>query len=694
MDTDSFEILCIDDEIAILEVYKQWIEKWGYRPITMSSPTQALEYIKSHSRKICLILCDYNMPEINGFELISLLSPEFSSIPFVLISGYLSPETISEDIKSKISGIYSKPFDLQTLQNCVRGSHSNHATAYKESREMMLGFVEEASSKLEEMENLLLQLETEPDNKDILSGVCRALHTIKGTAACIGLNSISSFSHDCEDSIAKISNQNMKTPIYLFTSLLQACEQMHMMFEDIILGKTPDYNADYWRALLSGEKEMIPDVIEDSSDQKKDEAPKTNHKISVSSEVLGEFIEHSGNLTILRNYLVQKTEILIEKYPNEKNLLSIVEYLDEIQKENSFLQNKASDLKKVAFADLLKPLKRMVRDTALKMNKKVQLKIEGESLLLDYNIAKALADSLVHLIRNSMDHGIEPPAERIQTGKAEEATLTISLQLTDSQIKLSVADDGRGINILNIKKKLIERELCSEAQAADMSQEAVLLWIFHSGFSTSDKVTDISGRGVGMDMVKKSIESMNGKIAIKTEPMTGTRFDIELPVVKSVNIKVAVILGVDPTNQVAILYDQILEINETKKMIENGRLTYTNGAYYLNCNGQYIYALPLSRYLNSSNSNIQLDANEELSNSSLLITIGTDAGAAAFFAMDVKRSEELLVKTLPGPLFADGTFTKAALSGRFGLVMLLDYIVMNKINSTLTFQNTKKRLCK
>ncbi|MCE1254714.1 MAG: chemotaxis protein CheA, partial [Anaerolineae bacterium] len=193
------------------------------------------------------------------------------------------------------------------------------------------------------------------------------------------------------------------------------------------------------------------------------------------------------------------------------------------------LQKEVMSIRMLPVANVFHKFPRMVRDLANKFNKKIDLAIEGEDTELDRSVIEEITDPLIHLIRNSLDHGIEDPAIRRQNGKDETGHILLAARHEQGRIVLTVEDDGSGINVDKVKASAVQKGIISEADAAAMSQDEGINLIFASGLSTARSVSDISGRGVGLDIVRNNIQRLNGSITIETWPGKGTRFQITLP---------------------------------------------------------------------------------------------------------------------------------------------------------------------
>ncbi|MBS3946683.1 MAG: chemotaxis protein CheA [Dethiobacter sp.] len=243
--------------------------------------------------------------------------------------------------------------------------------------------------------------------------------------------------------------------------------------------------------------------------------------VRVETDKLDKLINLVGELVVNRTSVVEQG-----KAGATTELNSAVEQLDRITTE---LQSAVMKLRMVPIKQVFDRLPRMVRDLSQEKGKKVNLEVRGEDTELDRSIVNQIGDPLVHLLRNAVDHGIESPAERVSAGKPEVSTIWLEARHEGSYVMIRVSDDGRGIDHSKVRAKAVQKGLLSTAEAQRLSDEEALRLIFRNGFSLAEQVTDISGRGVGMDAVKSAIESINGSTDIKTAVGKGTHFYIRLP---------------------------------------------------------------------------------------------------------------------------------------------------------------------
>lgn len=243
--------------------------------------------------------------------------------------------------------------------------------------------------------------------------------------------------------------------------------------------------------------------------------------VRVETAKLDNLVNLVGELIINRTRVVD-----LGKKVQDELLENSLEQLERITTE---LQNAVMTLRMVPIKQVFDRFPRMVRDLCLERNKEVELVISGEDTELDRTIVNQVADPLVHLLRNAVDHGLEEAQERVKNGKDPIGKILLEAHHEGSHVVVSVEDDGRGMDAQVIKAKALEKKLISAEEAENMSAEEALRLIFRSGFSTSNEITDISGRGVGMDVVRTALEALNGTVEVKSSPGKGSRFILRFP---------------------------------------------------------------------------------------------------------------------------------------------------------------------
>lgn len=271
--------------------------------------------------------------------------------------------------------------------------------------------------------------------------------------------------------------------------------------------------------------------------------PRDNIKtVRVDVQKLDALMNLVGELVIDRTRLDRFVDVFESRYGDElaENMLEISSHLGQV---TNSLQEEIMKARMLPVAYVFNRLPRMVRDLAHKMGKEVDFIIEGRETELDRNVIEVIGDPLIHLLRNSVDHGIEPPEERIRLGKPRTGKILLKAAYVEGQIEITLADDGRGMDPAVMRRKAVEKGLLSAEAAARLTDKEALDLIFTPGFSTSADVSDISGRGVGMDIVRNQIEQINGSVEYDSAPGAGTTFTIKLPLTLAIIRALMVALG-------------------------------------------------------------------------------------------------------------------------------------------------------
>lgn len=256
---------------------------------------------------------------------------------------------------------------------------------------------------------------------------------------------------------------------------------------------------------------------------------KANQTVRVDIGRLEKMMEMVGELVIEKSRITQIVSSLHERYNSDNAFEDLEEISNQISRITNELQELVLKVRMLPIRQLFSRIPRLVRDLANSLHKEIELVIEGEDTELDKTIIEDLADPLIHLIRNAADHGIEAPNERIKVGKSPKGILKVNAFHQENQFILIVQDDGRGINFKKVKEVALKKEIITPQDAGLLSDNEIIELIFKPGFSTSQSVSDISGRGVGMDIVRNNINKLNGVIEVETDEGKGTKFIIKLP---------------------------------------------------------------------------------------------------------------------------------------------------------------------
>ncbi len=415
-----------------------------------------------------------------------------------------------------------------------------------EMKEIVESFIVETKELLEKLDNDLVELEKRPDDLELLNAIFRYVHTIKGTSSFIGFEQMSELTHKFEDILNKLRKGELKINPDIMDTMLEAFDLMKVLLSKLEVGDLSPIdisdvlkkfekinNNEFVEVEVESNEEFVSDlnanVGEEQSISQKTQMKVVDRTIRIEVERLDELMNLVGELVLGRNRLSQIISEVLGKFEGEQIAREIIDAVSQVDHLTSELQTVVMRARMLPIAKVFNKFPRMVRDLAREMNKEVELLIYGEETEVDKSVIEHIYDPLVHLIRNAIDHGIEPPEERIRLGKPEKGKIILKAEHEGNYIVITVEDDGRGIDPEKIRRKVIEKKLVTEQEANSISDKDILNFIFLPGFSTASKVTNVSGRGVGLDVVKANITKLNGMIDLQSTPGQGTKFILKLP---------------------------------------------------------------------------------------------------------------------------------------------------------------------
>lgn len=668
---NKYQVICVDDLRSLLPIYKEMLSGLGYEIITFQSSLLALDYIKEHGHNIIYIFSDYSMNELDGMEFRKRINEFGEDIPFAMVTGFYDVEMAQKGMEYRISSFLKKPFTGDQLIKLVNDLGEKRKIILDEEVEMIYSFIEESYPMLEDIEELIISLEADPTNEIILNTYFRLLHTIKGTASCVGLKNLPKFAHKYEDLVVKLQKKQISLNAKVVDALLKGLDYFKFLYSEAKSGRF-EINIDKGNRIFDQDDSFFHDEeIEKHQEYNVKNKHITNNneaheeKIGVPINVLNNFLELSGQLTVLRNTLIKSAMVIEQRYHGDNDIEIMIESLDEMHKVSSILQNNISEMRKVNLEVVYKPLRRVVRDSSQSLSKHIEFQVEGEGLKVDTTIGKVLSNSLVHMIRNSIDHGIELPEKRVLANKDKTGTIKLKTFQDGENIIVELSDDGNGLSLKRIKEKAIEKNLFSEEQLKQMSEQKIFGLIFDSGFSTAQQVSDISGRGVGMDMVKNSIESVGGKILIDSKEGKGTTFILTLPIPRSVLIiKSLMILSGESTFSIPL--DEVAEVVRLESFKDNNFLHRIEKSLVFRHQDELLPLVDLNQILHNE---IQYD-NLDVLNIVIVRSEGFKFGIIVDKIMDI---EEIVVKKMSKHLNnSNHLFMGVTFAGHGALALILN----------------------
>ncbi len=595
--------------------------------------------------------------------------------------------------------------------------------------EMVNIFINEAMELFEEAETALLELEKSPEDREYIEQVFRVFHSFKGNAGFLGYSDYEKLSHRAESIFEDIrkgrSLVNEETISVLLSVIdvmrdgirsLKPGEAADLPGKDILIdlldnleifsqispeirteqpcgenpaGDTVIFEVNEEDKLFfdrdrqcqgnreekapchpsceeSGEKEICrnQDYTVCCPESDKKHSPIIQRAIRVDVEKLDSLLDLVGELVIAEAMVSHNPDIQgLQLDRLEKSMLQLSKITREIQ-------DMAMSMRMIPLAGTFQKMTRLVRDLSLKINKRIRLVISGEETEVDKTIIEQISDPLVHLIRNAADHGIETPEERSAAGKPETGHITLEARHSAGEVLIIVRDDGRGLNRQKILNKAGELGLLQDT-TRELKDEEVWNLIFEPGFSTADKVSSISGRGVGMDVVKSQIEKLRGRIDIRSTPGQGTLFSIRIP------LTMAIIEGMVVRVGKARYTIPIISIKESLQP-RPGQITVTPGGLELiSIRGEI---LPLIRI----HELYKIEPTYKDLTEGIAIVVESDARKCCLFVDELAGQQQIVIKALSGYFSKVRGISGFAILGEGEVSMILDITsLVNSVESLL-----------
>ena len=389
---------------------------------------------------------------------------------------------------------------------------------------LVQSFVAEGGDLLDQMERDLVTFETRSEDDEVLKALFRAAHTLKGSASLVAFDGVRDLAHELENLLERLRAKTLRMSDVLATLLLRSVDVLRRLVAEAAAGRAePLAEAESLRRSLAeavegkGTGEAGPGAVEGTP-----VAAPTSRTLRVDVAKLDKMLNVSGEIAISRGRLTDMLE--------RRTSLTVEEILEAHREADRLyldLQDLIMKARMVPIGPIFQQQVRMVRDVASAEGKRVRLHIEGGDVEVDTSVVEHIRDPLTHMVRNALDHGIEPPEVRSQRGKDPVGRVTLRARHEGSSIVIEVSDDGGGIDRARVAEKAQELGFLEEGSA--LGEEELQRLIFEPGFSTSRKVTEISGRGVGMDVVRRNVEALRGSVSVASEAGKGTTVTLRLP---------------------------------------------------------------------------------------------------------------------------------------------------------------------
>jgi two-component system chemotaxis sensor kinase CheA len=597
------------------------------------------------------------------------------------------------------------------------------------SDDILREFLVESNENLDLLDREFIQLEKEPTNRDRLASVFRTIHTIKGTCGFLGFTKLESVAHVGENLLSRLRDGELALIPEITTALLRMVDAIRQMLQSIEAigseGERDDADlVETLTRLQQGEGQgskassaappvpsapalpvetvapvpapptaealpepaatqelAAPEILppepviaehsgnEPSAREVHDSAPGaaaargsgsvSDSSIRVDVVLLDKLMNLVGELVLARNQILQfsnATEDGAINAPSQRLNLITTE-----------LQEGVMKTRMQPIGNIWSKFPRTVRDVATACAKKVRIEMEGKETELDKTIIEAIKDPLTHIVRNSVDHGIETPVRRLAVGKPEDGRLLLRAYHEGGQVIIEISDDGAGLDGEKIRRKAVEKGLISSEQSAKLSDREAVNLIFLPGFSTAEKITNVSGRGVGMDVVKTNIDKIGGSVDVQSKPGAGTTVRMKIP------LTLAIIPALIVTNggeRYAIPQISLLELVRLDGEDARNRIELIQGVPVYRLRGRLLPLVYLERELSSGPPEMPAKSDSPVN----IVILQADERQFGLVVDEILDTEEIVVKPLGKQLKAVKTFAGSTIMGDGRVALILDVL--------------------
>lgn len=517
-------------------------------------------------------------------------------------------------------------------------------------------FIAECSELLGNVRKQVSHLKTEPGDEAALKDLLRDLHTIKGNARMLSFSSIEKLAHALEDIYKAVRDDKVKSTnrllqlVYYVSDKIDECLSLiqkhgndntdidlYLTYCDkLVLGEIIDIDAMAMEIKKNHDENVNPEDEDEEEDSDIANVQSIRIKLGRINEIIGSFDDLLTREFRLKHQLdaLREAEERTGSTEISKIRKQFASDLEALETCIFNVQQQVFDLRMLPISMVLRPMEQTIEMESIRLEKNVQCCIPDTDIALDKVILEQLNDILMHLVRNALDHGLETPAERKAAGKSEHGTISITCKQETKHIELIVADDGRGIDFEKVRKKALALYPEKAEEIKELAEKELSAYLFMSGFSTKEKVTELSGRGVGLDVVRTNIERIKGKIRIESTAGQGTSFILTFP------LSLATLQGlfVFSGNQKFMIPSQHVVDIVYKRNNEYINLQNQN---YIPLNGQLVPIFTLSSLLGQESGEVQkYDADTILITEYLEQQVG-------IIVEEVQRYVSLVVKPLP-----------------------------------------------
>ena len=543
------------------------------------------------------------------------------------------------------------------------GKHRNDSADKSSVDELIQEFLIESLEGLDRMERCLTELEAKPDDRELLSEIFRAVHTIKGTTGFLALPRLEKLAHAGEHLLGLLRDGKVQASRPVVDGMLALLDRLRSILRLIaatgqegkrecdddtdLIAMLDELRAGGGVALLR-EAAAIAATQVDRGDARTAQA--VDHTLRVDVDTMNRMMNLVGELVLTRNQILRSS--------NEgEGFASLARRLDCVTAD---LRETVMRARTQPVGHLFQKFPRMVRDLAQSCGRCVRLDFEGQETRLDKSLLEALKDPITHALRNAVDHGIEAPSDRVRLGKALEGVIRLSARHEGGQVVIEVSDDGGGIDAQCVRRKAIDSGLITEERGRAMSDMQALQLVFEAGLSTKTEVTLVSGRGVGMDVVRANVESVGGVVELDSTPETGTTLRMRVPLTLAI---VPALIVTSGSRSFAIPQNAVGELLLVPRRDEARMVQKIGDAPMLRLRDELLPMISLSDLL-------RLPRNVE--NGYYVVVLEAKGTRFGLMVDDLMDPQEIVVKPLARVLRTSGVFSGASMLGNGDVALILD----------------------
>ncbi|WP_035567460.1 chemotaxis protein CheA [Hymenobacter sp. IS2118] len=538
-------------------------------------------------------------------------------------------------------------------------------TRDQEYREL---FMAEALEYYDSMSRHLSELERNPNAGPALNELFRLMHNLKANARAMGFTDLGEVAHQLETLFGLIRDKEREFSGALIRVVFAGVDALGSMIRAVGANQPlPDatallHNLDL---VVRGEAPILEEEEAAETEEESNRKMELSDLVYIQVKKLDNLLNLVGELVIDRDRIMTLAQEL-----DNPALLATAQHLFRISDD---LQYSVMDARLVGVGVLLNKFPRVVRDVASAEDKEVKLTLSGQDVQIDRNILQIITDALLHLVRNAVSHGLETTENRLKAGKPPIGELTLSAMTERDDVLLQVRDDGRGIDTEAVRRKAIERGLITAKAAPALDEQAVWALLFEPGFSMAQQVTDISGRGVGLDVVKLALDSLGGQLRVDSELGVGTTFTLVLPT--SIAVKGALLVEVNERP-----YAIPLMHTDTVLALHPGQISIVGGVMVTYLHEQSVPLVPLRQLLHDEGDEPLPSAHKsDIEGTQHVLVVNYNSRRLGLIVDRFIRQQNIVIKPLSKPLDTIDLFGGVTLLGSGQVCLVLDVPALSRL---------------